>query len=82
MRPQNCSECKHLEDEVTDWLEKLRQLTTTQLAVFREGNQSEFMRLDRELENMVGEKERRVGVLCASIKETTTKQIDIQNLVG
>ena len=63
MRPQNCSECKHLEDEVTDCLEKLRQHTTTQLAVFREGNQSEFMRLDRELENLVGEKERRVGAL-------------------
>jgi hypothetical protein len=54
---------KHLEDEVTDCLEKLRQLTTTPLAMFRDGNQSEFMRLDRELENTVGERERRVGAL-------------------
>jgi hypothetical protein len=63
MRPPNYSECKRLEDEVTERLEKLRQLMTTQLALFTEDNQSEFIRLDRELENTVGGKERRVGAL-------------------
>jgi hypothetical protein len=48
---------------------KLIRLTNAQLEVFQARNQAEFMRLDRELELTVGEKERTIGAVRQRIKE-------------
>lgn len=64
VRVPGCAECGRLEMDVALALEHLRQLTTAQLSEFKEHFQSgTFMNLDRELENAVGEKERRIGAL-------------------
>jgi hypothetical protein len=61
MTNTNCPEYDRLRKEVEATLEKLRELTTVQLEVFRSRNQPEFVRLDKELELTVGEKERVIG---------------------
>jgi hypothetical protein len=64
-----CPEYTRLESEVTAVLQKLSELTKQQLDLFRNGDQGAFMRLDKELENTVGHKERAVGALRQHAKE-------------
>jgi hypothetical protein len=59
----NCAEYDRLSAYVTDCLEKLRQLTTSQLDLFRAGEYAACRRVDKELELSVGAKERGIGAL-------------------
>jgi hypothetical protein len=58
---EKCARCGKLSEEVAEVLQHLRQLTTTQLEAFRGNDIGTFMRLDKELENEVGRKERAFG---------------------
>ncbi len=60
---EKCMEYARLEKEVTDILQKLKELATHQLEAFHANRHGSFMKLDKELENVLGEKERRVGAL-------------------
>ena len=64
-----CAELERLQKEVEAILDKLRELTTLQLEVFRAHNQPEFIRLDKELELTVGEKERSIGALRQHVQD-------------
>jgi hypothetical protein len=64
-----CLEYERLEDEVDKSLKKLGELTTLQLEIFRSKNYDSFMRLDKDLELAVGEKERTIGALRQHAKE-------------
>lgn len=64
-----CDERAQLERQANSVLEKLVRLTTAQLEVFQARDHTEFMRLDRELELTVGEKERTIGAVRQHIKE-------------
>ena len=46
---------------VQDVLARVTHLTTAQLNAFRANDQATFMRLDKELENAMGTKERTIG---------------------
>ncbi|MGH9558245.1 MAG: hypothetical protein ACRD30_03330 [Bryobacteraceae bacterium] len=50
-------------------LARIVALTTAQLDAFRQDNRGELMRLDRDLENAMGEKERNLGALYEHRKE-------------
>ena len=63
MTDAKCTEYDRLQKDVEAILDKLRELTTLQLEVFRSRDQPEFVRLDKQLELTVGEKERRIGAL-------------------
>ncbi|HSS99582.1 MAG TPA: hypothetical protein VLK33_21250 [Terriglobales bacterium] len=69
MPKEKCKEYAHLEREVTEILEQLSQLTKTQAEVFPTRNQNEFMRLDKQLELLVGRKERAVGAMRQHAKD-------------
>jgi Tfp pilus assembly protein PilN len=56
-----CSHCEELSNALAKTLEQLTSLTSAQLEAFRSNNMDEFARLDKELENTVGAKERRFG---------------------
>ena len=58
-----CAEGTRLAAAVDEILRHLVELTRTQREVFQRRDDAEFARLDRELEQTVGEKERRVGAL-------------------
>jgi hypothetical protein len=58
-----------LESEADSVLEKLETLVHAQLQAFREKKEDEFMRLDKELENTVGLKERTIGALRQHVKD-------------
>jgi hypothetical protein len=58
-----CTRCKELSDAADEVLDHLANLTRNQLAAFREGNTTRFMALDKELELVVGLKERSIGAL-------------------
>jgi hypothetical protein len=60
---KNCSRCVELSSFVDEVLEKLVVLTRDQLTAFREQDHNRFMRLDKELELIVGNKERSIGAL-------------------
>jgi hypothetical protein len=64
-----CDERAQLEGQANSVLEKLVRLTNAQLEVFQARNHAEFVRLDRELELTVGEKERTIGAVRQHIKE-------------
>ena len=64
-----CPEYARLEQEVTDILTKLSQLTQEQLRAFRDSNHTRFTQLDKELEIMIGQKERSLGALRQHAKE-------------
>ena len=64
-----CDERAKLEGQANSVLEKLVRLTNAQLEVFQARNHAEFMRLDRELELTVGEKERTIGAVRQHIQE-------------
>ncbi len=50
-------------------LTRLIELTTAQLEASREGRRGDVLRLDKELENTVGDKERALGALDEHRKE-------------
>lgn len=52
-----------------DILQRLKELTALQLEAFRSRNSAELARLDRELENAMGEKERSFGALRQHVRE-------------
>jgi len=52
-----------LADAVGAILTRLVELTTAQLQAFQEQREADVSRLDKELENAVGEKERAIGRL-------------------
>lgn len=58
-----CPVEKRLAETVSNVLARLVELTTAQLQAFREDRQADLSRLDKELENTVGEKERAIGRL-------------------
>jgi cell division septum initiation protein DivIVA len=58
-----CNECERLRGEVQDALARLTHLTTAQLNAFRANDNATFMRLDKELENAMGSKERVIGAM-------------------
>jgi hypothetical protein len=58
-----CAQRTERADELKGVLEKLVDLTRRQRDAFLANNQTEFMRLDRELELTIGVKERCVGAL-------------------
>ena len=60
---QECDRCRELSQKVDRILEKLTQVTNTQLTEYRRQNMSRFMALDKELELIMGEKERSIGEL-------------------
>ena len=59
----NCADCGRLRRNVDEALEKLIVLMGAQRDAFLENNHAEFMRLDKEVENGIGHKERCVGAL-------------------
>ncbi len=66
---QKCPEYTRLESAVTDVLLRLANVATVQAEMFRSGNDSEFVRLDKQIELIVGEKERAIGALRQHSKE-------------
>jgi cell division septum initiation protein DivIVA len=56
-----CRECDRLQGEVQGTLSRLVELTTAQLNAFRAQDHAAFVRLDKELENTMGTKERIIG---------------------
>jgi hypothetical protein len=69
MADHNCAEYKQLQKEVETHLTKITELTTSQLRAFQLNDQITFARLDKELENAMGEKERRIGAARQHAKE-------------
>jgi hypothetical protein len=66
---QKCAEYIRLEAAVSAVLLRLANVATMQAEMFRSGNDSEFVRLDKETELIVGEKERAIGALRQHSKE-------------
>jgi hypothetical protein len=64
-----CPEYDRLSSQLDDVLKKLVETTSLQLEIFRSKRPGEFMRVDKQLELLVGEKERRVGALQQHVDE-------------
>lgn len=58
-----CAEHDQLAARAHACLEKLHQLTREQLESLEAGEDQRFMRIDREVETTLGEKERAIGAL-------------------
>lgn len=58
-----CPVEKALAEAVSAVLTRLVELTTAQLRAFQEQREADVSRLDKELENTIGEKERAIGRL-------------------
>jgi hypothetical protein len=58
-----CLEYDRLSSQLDEILKKLADTTTLQLEIFRSRKPGDFMRVDKELELLVGEKERRIGAI-------------------
>jgi hypothetical protein len=54
---------------VEELLQALKQTTLAQLVAFQEKDSSTFTRLDKQLEQLVGEKERAIGAMREHAKE-------------
>jgi hypothetical protein len=59
----SCPQRSKLAAALDEILGHLVNLTRSQREAFQRRDEAEFGRLDRELENAIGEKERRVGAL-------------------
>jgi hypothetical protein len=70
MNTHRCAEYARLQAEVGEVFESLVKLTQAQLNAFRANDQATMMRMDKELENTVGEKERRIGANEAACQRT------------
>ena len=64
-----CPEYDTLSSEVNEVLERIAELTKAQRQAFRDVNNAEFHRLDKELEQLIGHKERSIGALRQHVKE-------------
>jgi hypothetical protein len=82
MPPTRCPELVRLESEVGEALNNLVQLTKAQLEAFQDREQEEFMRLNKELENVVGLKERRVGAQRQHVREHGCQETAISGSLG
>lgn len=60
---ERCEDYNRLASEVETLLQKLREITTAQLAAFHARDSGTFTRLDKELEQLVGSKERAIGAM-------------------
>jgi hypothetical protein len=58
-----CDKYDNLASQLEKILKQLTEVTTLQLEIFRSKKPGEFMRVDKQLELLVGEKERTVGAL-------------------
>ena len=58
-----CAEYDRLTSQVEEILKQLTETTAVQLEIFRASRPREFTRVDKQLELMVGEKERRIGAM-------------------
>jgi hypothetical protein len=56
-----CAEYQKLASKVDEILKQLVEATTHQLEIFRSKQMAEFMRVDKEIELLLGEKERSIG---------------------
>jgi hypothetical protein len=65
----NCNAYDRLQLEVQRVLEGLSKLAESQLAAFRASDSQAVTRLDKELENMVGHKERMLGAMRQHVKD-------------
>jgi hypothetical protein len=65
---ERCAEYGRLASEVEQILADLTQTTTLQLELFRSRRYPDFMNVDKELELMVGRKERAIGALRGHAK--------------
>jgi hypothetical protein len=66
---QRCPDYTRLASEVEQLLQKLRETTEAQLAAFQQRNSSGFTRLDKELELLVGAKERAIGAMREHVRQ-------------
>jgi hypothetical protein len=64
-----CPQYERLYSSVEEMLKKLAETTTLQLEIFRSNKPGDFIRVDKELELLVGEKERRIGALRQHLEE-------------
>jgi hypothetical protein len=64
-----CKQCERLRGAVQAALARLAELTTAQLNAFRSNDERAFMRVDKELENAMGAKERVIGAMRQHRKE-------------
>ena len=69
MAEERCTVFAKLQCEVTSVLQLITGLTSAQLEAFQAQDQALFMRLDKELENAMGAKERAVGAMRQHAKE-------------
>ena len=69
MNTHKCAEYARLQAEVGEVFERLVKLTQAQLNAFRANDQAAVMRMDKELENTIGEKERRIGAMRQHARE-------------
>ena len=60
-------------------LQSLRELTSAQLDAFKIFDLNQFMRLDMELENAVGDKERKIGRSPLAPKSMTKANLQAVN---
>jgi hypothetical protein len=58
-----CPEYQKLSSRVLEILRQIDETTARQVELFKTGAMGEFMRFDKELELLLGEKERRVGAM-------------------
>lgn len=64
-----CQEYANLQHEVQLTLQALTDLTRAMLDAFHAPDRDRFSQLDKELEKMVGRKERSIGALRQHVKE-------------
>jgi hypothetical protein len=64
-----CTEYDRLASTIDQILKDLSQKTSLHLELFRSKQHEKFMRLDKELELLVGEKERAIGSLRQHAKD-------------
>jgi len=58
-----CPKAAELSQSLNEILAHIVDLTKAQLDAFQENREGEMMRLDKELENAIGKKERAIGAL-------------------
>jgi len=63
MEPVNCPECARLKRDVEEVLQQEMRLASTQLEAFRKNETERFLRLDKELESVMGAKQRIIGAV-------------------
>ena len=69
MAEERCAQYARLQSEVAEILQLIANLTSGQLEAFQTKDQALFIRLDKELENAMGAKERAVGAMRQHAKE-------------